>query len=145
MKKENKSVFVLFGIFYLREQLHNYIDILESYSYQISEHLGSENTALLLNRKLDILYKSDKFFTLLKNADIVDKKLFEPQRILWIEEIVTCDKKNLILNLSKFDQSAMKWCYWFLSEDNIDVEISGFLLEVIEICKEDIELLLSSY
>lgn len=145
MKKEDTPTFILFGIFYLREQIHNYLDVFCEYSYLLSRYSGSENAIRLFEGKQKMLRNSNHIFLQLEYADIQDPNLFEPLKVEWIAEkaLENCvdNKDAFIQKFIDFNQSTMKWCYWFLSEEKVDLKTSQFLLEVISASKEEIELL----
>jgi len=144
IKKEDTPIFVLFGIYYLREQLHAYIEVLESQTFHVARLLGGDSAKRLLVQKQNLLNGSSRFFSQLRYADIDDPDLFNPPEMVWISvtDIENCAlQEELVLYLMKYDESLMKWCYWFLSEEDINLEISRYFYEVIKSCKEDVELL----
>lgn len=148
MKKESAPIFVLFGIFYLREQIHNYLDVFEERAYIISRYLGAGSSMLLVEGKQKMLRNSYQLYSQLRHTDIKDPNLFEPVKMVWIDasEVEDCLDKDVILQkFIDYNQSAMKWCYWFLSEDNVDLQTSQFLLEVITASKKEIELLSAAF
>lgn len=143
MKNHSPST-LFFGIFYLREQLHTYMDVFTKYQYKISCFLGSENVDLILKEKKRILKEVDRVFWQMKYAPIRNPAIFAPLKNPWLTErqLEHCNAKESMVELFlETDRDLMKWCCWFLTEQPDASKTSRLLLEIIDLTKAESKLL----
>lgn len=145
MKKDTYTSHQLFGTFYLREQLHSYLDIFEERYTVLSQELEFRNVIVLLTSKRIMLGETEKQFNEFDSVIIEDNSIFNPTPKLWLNPSVLEHKNNNLLMdaLLSFDKKVMAWCYLFMVNEDIGLEFSAFLLRMIEYAKADADYLLS--
>lgn len=146
MKLEDHTSNLLLGVFVLREQLHTYIDILESQGFQIERHLGHKKLVDLLENKRLMLALAETEFANLMNGGVDDTDLFHPHKFMWSKEFTMCRGpffSSVKQGLLKYDKMTMAWCYLFMTDKDIDVHHTGFLLTMIQYAKSGVDLLIS--
>ena len=144
MEKNQETEEIFFGIFQLREQLYNYLDVIEADSHKVSHFLGYSKAKALINNKRALMKRTERRFWNLRHSDVRDEKLFGPLDEPWLypKAFSDCtDRNEVILLLKKFEAFTMKWCHWFLAEEHISLDTSKFLLEVIQTSMDDLKLL----
>lgn len=131
MDKTNSTSNLLFGIFFLREQLHNFLDIFEENLYEIAKHIEYDNAIMLLETKRLMVRLVEKQLELYLNAPIEDASVFHPPKQFWLDisEIHEGRNSELIKStLLTFDKKIMAWSYLLLVNEDTSIELSGFLL-----------------
>lgn len=145
MNKDTYTPHQLFGTFFLREQLHGYLDLFEENFTDLSHELEFRNIKVLLTRKRIMLGEAEKQFQVFESVVIEDASIFYPPPKIWLNATIMASKNiNLVMDaLLTFDKKVMAWCYLFMVNEDIGLEFSSFLLRMIEYAKVDADFLLS--
>lgn len=145
MENETYTSYQLFGIFFLREQLHNYLDLLEANYFELTHGLELRKIIGLLNSKRVMLIEAEIQFRKCNAVLIEDPSLFYPPHKSWLNAaVMTNTNSNFVLDaLLTFNKKVMAWCYLILVDKDIGLELSEFLLRMIECAKADADYLFS--
>jgi len=145
MNIDNLTSNLLFGVFFLREQLHTYVDILEIHHHHISKHVGYKTVASLLENKRLMLGLSENRLSTLMEERVKAIELFHPFKEIWLHKDVIYHSRSSVQIrglLQEFDKFMMAWCYLFITDEHTDVDETGYLLTMIRYAKADIDLLI---
>lgn len=146
MDKTNTTSNLLFGIFFLREQLHSYLDVFEESQHEISQQIGCQNAMVLLNTKRFMVRLAEKQFLGFRNVGVADASKFHPLVKSWLAASEIKESGNAVAlkeALITFDKKVMAWCYLCMVNEDTDIELSGFLLKMIEYAKADADYMLT--
>ena len=145
MKKDTYTSHQLFGIFFLREQLHSYLDVFEERFVALTQELEFRNVIVLINNKRVMLGEVEEKFQEFDAVIIEDTSIFYPLTNLWLNAAVMASNNvNIVMDaLLSFDKKVMAWCYLFMVNEDIGLEFSAFLLRMIEYAKANSDYLLT--
>ena len=137
---------LLFGIFFLREQLHNYLDIFEKNLDNITKYMNYQDVTWLLKTKSLMVRMAEKQFNHCLNSPVEDASVFRPPCHMWLNssEVNECCNSDLMREvLLTFDKKVMVWCYLIMVHEDVSIRLSGFLLKMIEHSKSNADRLMS--
>ena len=145
MEKERYTSNQLFSIFFLREQLHSYLDVFEENHSEISQQIDYQNAMVLWNTKRFMVSLAEKQFLRFRHVAVKDASIFQTPVKLWLNASALKERRNgasIKGALITFDKKVMAWCYLCMVNEDTDMELSGFLLKMIECAKSDADYVL---
>ena len=121
-------------LFYLREQLHNYLDVIENNSYHLNKHFRKGVLNELINEKLEVIYALDIQIKELLKYPFYESCCFKPISEHWIKEKLVAQVRNNAeakFVLDMFESELLLWASKKIVSATVDTISYNIVLEIL--------------